>query len=135
MRGALIIRRLRVRGRVGCKPEERAFPQTFTFDLRLTFDPRAAIAHDHVSHAPDYEQVAAIVREQLLQSEWRLLERMLYDVTRALFAVHPAVTTIDVTVEKDILVESATVGATFSMERDELAIEIEDRRDPNGLAR
>ena len=135
MRGALIVRGLRVRGRAGCKPEERAFPQTFTFDVRLSFDPRPAIAHDHVSYAPDYESVAATVRDQLLAGEWRLLERMLYDVVRALFATNESVTAIEITVAKDILVEAGTVGAMLSMERDELAIEIEDRRDADAPRR
>ena len=129
MRSALMVQGLRVRGRAGCHPEERVFPQTFTFDVKLWFDPRPAIAHDHVSYAPDYERVAAVVREQLETHEWHLLERMLYDVTRALFTVSPPVSTIEITVAKDILVEAARVSSFLAMEREELALEIEDRRD------
>lgn len=108
---------LKVRGRAGCKEEERAYPQMFTFDLCLTYDHRAAIEADDVAHAPDYKQVAALVREQLSSQTWRLIERMAFDVGSALLQSHQRVLAVQVDVSKDILPDAAFVRVSVGVTR------------------
>jgi FolB domain-containing protein len=117
---ALILKDLRVRGRAGCTEPERAFPQTFTFDLRIEFDAREAVAKDDVRYAPDYERIAATVRELLAEQEWHLLERMAFEVGRALLATSPSARLVQVVVSKDILENASRVSAALSVDREGL---------------
>jgi dihydroneopterin aldolase len=59
------LRGLRVHGRHGVLPEERALGQWFVVDVVLHLDTRAAAAHDDLSRTVHYgvlaEQVAAVV--------------------------------------------------------------------------
>ena len=108
---------LRVRGRVGCKEPERAHPQMLKIDLRIDYDMRAAIASDDVGDAIDYKQVASCVRELLAAREWRLIEKMAFDIAVSVSGLHPTITTVEVGVTKDVITDVASVTAVVSLDR------------------
>lgn len=113
----LLLKGLRVRGRVGCKDSERAHPQMLQLDLRIAYDMQDAIAHDDVSRALDYKGVAACVRELLASREWHLIETLAHDVATAVRALSARVSCVEATVTKDVIADVSSVSVVVAVGR------------------
>jgi dihydroneopterin aldolase len=111
----LLLKGLRVRGRVGCKDDERAYPQMLHMDLGIHFDMRDAIESDDVSNAIDYKAVAATVRELLRSREWHLIETMAHDVATAVRKLSERISRVEITVTKDIMVDVGSVSVVHEV--------------------
>ena len=105
----LVLKGLRVRGRVGCKDSERAHPQMLRVDLCIDYDMREAIAHDDVGRAIDYKAVAARVREQVGSREWKLLETLTHDLAGFIRTTSPKISRVEASVTKDVIPDVASV--------------------------
>jgi dihydroneopterin aldolase len=111
----LLLRGLRVRARVGCKDDERAYPQMLHMDLGIHFDMRDAIQSDDVADAIDYKAVAATVRELARSREWHLLETMAHDVGTAVRKLSERISRVEITVTKDIMVDVGSVSVVHAV--------------------
>jgi dihydroneopterin aldolase len=100
---------LRVRARVGCQDSERAYPQMLKMDLRIHYDMRKAIASDSITDSVDYRQVAACIRELLGSREWKLIETLANDIGQAVRRQSDAITGVEVTLFKDVIVDAESV--------------------------
>jgi dihydroneopterin aldolase len=60
--------------RLGCTPEERAFPQRVELDVELELDLREPGASDDLSKTADYARVAALLKTSLENEPFRLAE-------------------------------------------------------------
>lgn len=112
----LLVNKLRVRGRVGCKDSERAHPQMLAFDVRIDYDMRAAISSDDVSKSIDYKDVAARVRELLAVRQWHLIETLAHDLALHLRSLSSTISRIEVTVTKDIMADATSVAVQVALE-------------------
>jgi dihydroneopterin aldolase len=80
-------------------------------DLRIDYDMRAAIASDDVADAIDYKQVASCVRELLIAREWRLIEKLAFDIAVSVRGLHATISSVEVGVTKDVIADVASVAA------------------------
>lgn len=113
----LTITGLRHTVRLGCQPEERAFPQVVTTDLEIETDMRRCIETDELVDAVDYEAVANAVIALSREGEWKLIERLAHDIGTHVLAMAPLAGAIEVRVTKIILPQAAGVAATVRVTR------------------
>ncbi len=69
----------------GVLPEEQARRQPFLFDLDLYLDLSAAGATDDLSKTADYGQIIDVLRAELAEERFQLLERMSARVAELIF--------------------------------------------------
>jgi 7,8-dihydroneopterin aldolase/epimerase/oxygenase len=105
----LVLKGLRVRGRVGCKDSERAHPQMLRVDLSIDYDMREAIASDDVASAVDYKEVAAQVREHVGSREWKLIETLTHELANRVRAGNSRIERVEASVTKDVIPDVASV--------------------------
>ena len=87
--GTIEIRGLRCRGRQGVTDEERAVDHGYLVDVAVRTDIDRAIAADDVSAATDISALASAVRAAVAARPRALVERITYDVARALLDGFP----------------------------------------------
>jgi len=112
----LMLKGLRVRGRVGCKDSERAHPQMLRIDLTIDYDMREAIASDDVMMGVDYKAIAARVREQVGSREWKLLEKLTHDLASNIRDASPKIMRVEAAVTKDVIPDVASVTVVVAAE-------------------
>lgn len=98
--GVIEIRGLRCRGRQGTTDEERAVEHDYLVDVAVRADIVAAVERDDVAFATDISAIAATVRASIADRPRALVERMSFDVARALLDGFPSVTEARVRVTK-----------------------------------
>lgn len=111
--GTLKVHGIRQPVRIGCYESERAYPQMLRFDLTLDLDVSAAIASDSINDTVDYLAIAQAVDNFCREGEWKLIESCANDVGTELLRAFPQVTSILVTLHKNVITTSQ--GATFSI--------------------
>jgi dihydroneopterin aldolase len=67
---------LRVEGRIGVTPEERAQPQALIVDVDMEVDLRTAGQSDDLADTIDYSEVAERIEQIVSGTEMRLLEHV-----------------------------------------------------------
>ncbi len=72
--------------RVGCTPEERAFPQRLLLDVVLELPLAAAGRSDEMKHTVDYAAFLYRVKESLEGKSYRLIETIAEDAARLALA-------------------------------------------------
>lgn len=107
MNNRILIRGLRLTGRIGVPDEERATPQTLR--AHLTLEVAHFPADDEISGTVDYKAVADSIVELAGQGERRLIETLANDIA-ALVLDHFPVLKVTVELEKFILPETDWVG-------------------------
>lgn len=112
------VRALKARARLGCTPEERAYPQTVVVDLVLRLTPAAMVSttSDELGDTVDYMAVAAVVEATCRDGEWRLLEKMCRDIGVAVRQLSPLVRSVDVAVRKNVLPHADGVVCELTVE-------------------
>lgn len=100
MPGRVIIRGLRCRGRQGSTPADQQQAHDYLVDVALSVDIADAVTEDHLAAALDIAEVASCVRHEVAGRPRALLERMTFDVARALLQRFDRVTEVRVRIEK-----------------------------------
>ena len=100
MEGTIEIKALRCRGRQGVTPEERARQQDYLVDVIVRTDLADAVRADDLASALDISMLAKVVREAVAERPRTLVERITFDVARAVLARFPAVSEARVRVIK-----------------------------------
>lgn len=91
MEGAVEIRGLRCRGRQGTTADERAREQDYLVDIVVHTDLEAAVRTDDLASALDISTLAKVVRDAVAERPRALVERITFDVARAVLGRFPAV--------------------------------------------
>ena len=104
--------------RLGCTTEERAFPQVVAITIELDVDADESCRSDRVSDTVDYVDVVAAVERLAAESEWKLLEKMSYDIAAEILAAFTLVERARVTSRKRILPQVSGITATVELDRD-----------------
>jgi dihydroneopterin aldolase len=94
------LRGLRMTGRVGVLPAERAADQPLEIDLDLVVDLAAAGASDALADTVDYGAVCDAVVAAVRAGHVDLLERLASRIADTVLAVDPAIAAVDVAVRK-----------------------------------
>ncbi|MEQ8276068.1 MAG: dihydroneopterin aldolase [Deltaproteobacteria bacterium] len=113
----LSIQGLRHAVRLGCQPEERSFPQVVTTDLEIETDMTKCIETDELSDAVDYEAVANAITRLSGDGEWKLIEKLAYDIGQHVLDIAPLADAVQVRVTKVILPQANGVAATVRVTR------------------
>ncbi len=100
MEGTIEIKALRCRGQQGTTPEERARQQEYLVDIVVRTDLADAARTDDLASALDISLLAKVVREAVADRPRALVERITFDVARAVLARFPAVSETRVRVLK-----------------------------------
>jgi dihydroneopterin aldolase len=100
LRGRILIRGLRCRGRQGPTAADQQQAHDYLVDVALSVDISDAVAKDDLATALDISEVAACVRDEVARRPRVLLERMTADVARALLNRFDRVSEVRVKVEK-----------------------------------
>jgi 7,8-dihydroneopterin aldolase/epimerase/oxygenase len=98
--GTIEIRALRCRGRQGTTADERAREQEYLVDVAVRTDLADAVRADDLASALDISLLATVVREAVAERPRALVERIAFDVARAVLARFPAVSEARVRVLK-----------------------------------
>ena len=104
---------LKERTRLGCTVDERAYPQTIAFNIELRLHPTEAIRSDELDDTVDYMAVAETVRVLCREGEWKLLEKMCFDIGHEIKKLSPVVAAVTVSARKNILANGE--GITFEL--------------------
>ncbi len=94
------LRGLRVLGRVGILPTERAQDQPLEIDLDLEVDLAAAGASDSLDDTVDYGRVCDAAVAAVRDGHVDLLERLATKVADAALGLDPRITSVDVALRK-----------------------------------
>jgi dihydroneopterin aldolase len=100
MEGTIEIKALRCRGRQGTTPDERARQQDYLVDVIVRTDLADAVRADDLASALDISLLAKVVREAVAERPRALVERITFDVARAVLARFPVVSETRVRVLK-----------------------------------
>jgi 7,8-dihydroneopterin aldolase/epimerase/oxygenase len=95
----IILNNMVFRGRHGVHPAERELGQRFEVDIELGLDLSQAMASDQLRDTVDYSRAYAIVREEVEEHRYQLIEALAGAIIRRLFA-ELAVTSVLVRVRK-----------------------------------
>jgi phosphoglycolate phosphatase len=106
---------LEVQARIGVPDEERAEPQKLIIDVVMESDFRGI--GDDIARTTDYAAVAAWVREECGQREWRLLETLAEDLAASLLKEFPRVRAVTLQVRKFVLPQTRDVSVTLRREQ------------------
>jgi dihydroneopterin aldolase len=117
------IRGLRLRGRHGVTPEERATEQPFVVSLAARIDTRQAARTDDLAATLDYEEAVRVVSKIVTGESYALLETLADRIARAILT-HPRVL--------DVWVRVAKPQAPLPEEVEEVAVEVSRSRDDLG---
>jgi dihydroneopterin aldolase len=107
---------LEVQYHVGVSDEERAKPQRLLITVDMNFDFSSAAASDRITKTIDYYAVAKHIIEFGQGRSWKLIEKVVKDVTDLVIEeFQPASTTV--TVKKFAIPQAAYVAVTLSKQR------------------
>ena len=95
----IILKDLVFRGHHGVHPAERELGQRFDVDIELTLDLGRAMASDALQDTVDYSRAYAVVRQEVEEQRYQLLEGLAGAIVRRLLAELP-VTAVLVRVRK-----------------------------------
>jgi dihydroneopterin aldolase len=85
----IILRNMVFRGRHGVHPAERELGQRFEVDVELGLDLARAMDSDALQDSVDYSRAFAIVREEVEEHQYQLLEGLGGAIVRRLMAELP----------------------------------------------
>ena len=88
---------------MGCTEAERAYPQTLTFNIDLQLQSTECVRTDDLTETVDYMAVAGCLRTVCGEGEWKLLEKLCFDVATELKRLSPLVEGATVSARKNIL--------------------------------
>ena len=113
----IILHNMVFRGRHGVHPAERELGQRFEIDVELGLDLSRAIASDALTDTVDYSRLHAIVREEVEEQQYQLIETLAGTLVRRLLAELP-VTSVLVRVRKPQVPLNGMLGfAAVEMQR------------------
>jgi dihydroneopterin aldolase len=115
----IILHNMVFRGRHGVHPAERELGQRFEVDVELSLDVGRAMDSDALQDTVDYSRAYAIVREEIEDHHYQLLEALTGAMVRRLLAELP-VTSVLVRVRKPQVPLNGILSYT--------AVEIQRRR-------
>jgi dihydroneopterin aldolase len=114
------IRGLKVRGKHGVTPEERANDQPIVVSLAARIDTRQASRFDDIGSTLDYEEAVMIVSKIVGGESFQLIETLADRIARALLANHRVL---------DVWVRVSKPEVQLGEDVDEVAVEISRSRD------
>jgi 7,8-dihydroneopterin aldolase/epimerase/oxygenase len=114
------VRGLKLRGKHGVTPEERAHDQPIVVSLAARLDTRQASRFDDLEATLDYEEAVMIVSKIVGGESFQLLETLADRIARALLGNHRVL---------DVWVRVAKPEVKVGEEVDEVAVEVSRSRD------
>ena len=114
---SLMLHEIRQRVRIGCTPEERAWPQICSFNIELHFDMNTCALSDELSHTIDYMQVLTLLSDLAAEREWRLIESMNASICALLLERFYILQRVSVSVRKVIAENSSGVSCYYQLDR------------------
>jgi FolB domain-containing protein len=106
----IIIDSLKVKCIVGVKPEERQTPQEVSINLKLVLDLTNAISSDDIEDTVDYDDLTRQVVRFVEQSDFKLLEKLAYEVA-SLAKEQTRAAEVTVLVKKPAAIKNARYAA------------------------
>ncbi len=106
---------------IGVHDWERRVRQPLLFDIEIDFDNHKPGASDALAHTIDYAAVCVLVRQQVEDSAYALLEALIEAVAGRLLDTFPAATAVGLRVHKPVAARAlgcADVGIRIRRERD-----------------
>jgi 7,8-dihydroneopterin aldolase/epimerase/oxygenase len=90
----IILHNMVFRGRHGVHPAERELGQRFEVDVELGFDLSRAMVSDALQDTVDYSRVYTIVREEVEEHHYQLVEALAGAIVRHLLAELPIISVL-----------------------------------------
>jgi dihydroneopterin aldolase len=84
----------------GVMAEEKVLGQRFVVSLELTLDLKAAGRSDRVADTVSYAEVYEEVRRVVAENTFDLIEKLAFEIGKAVLTNHPGVEALEVKVEK-----------------------------------
>lgn len=107
---------LEVQWHVGVSDEERAKPQRLLITVDMAFDFSSAAATDRITKTIDYHAVAKHIMEFGQDRSWKLIEKVVKDVTDQVVEEFQPISTT-VTIKKFALPQAAYVSVSLTKQR------------------
>jgi 7,8-dihydroneopterin aldolase/epimerase/oxygenase len=90
----IILHSMVFRGRHGVHPAERELGQRFEVDVELGFELTRAMVSDALRDSVDYSRAFALVREEVEEHQYQLIEGLAGAIVRRLMAELPIVSVL-----------------------------------------
>jgi 7,8-dihydroneopterin aldolase/epimerase/oxygenase len=91
----------RTSARLGWSKEERTYPQMIMLNLILTMKVGDVAKTDHIHDTIDYDSILETIESHTSVGEWRLLEKMVYDLATLIIERFPNVQIATVSIKKN----------------------------------
>ncbi len=101
---SLKINAIKTSVRLGVSDEERSKPQAVLIDVKIKLKDEKSLTSDLVSDSVDYAEVVQRVEAFCGNGEWRLAEKLAYDLARNLLEYSEKISKIGLAVRKSVLV-------------------------------
>jgi dihydroneopterin aldolase len=99
---SLFVRGIQQKFRIGCTADERAWPQLLSVDIKIVFDMKQSFTSDELSTTIDYVAMISLVESLALENEWKLVEKLSYDIGQSILTRWSLVSMVTVSVAKRI---------------------------------
>ncbi|MCB0329111.1 MAG: dihydroneopterin aldolase [Bdellovibrionales bacterium] len=108
------IEELQVSVRLGCTPEERAYPQIVRLDIQLLLNDPSSMRSDNLNDTVDYMSVLSAIEKVTAEGEFSLLEHLVYTLGTAILSLSPRLDAVTIAAQKRI--SPLAKGISFSAE-------------------
>lgn len=113
----LILEGLRHPVKLGCSAEERAYPQLVTFDIEMIVDVSSCVVTDDLTQTVCYMEVRDAIDRLSRECEWKLIEKMTWDIGGELLAAFRQIEQVTVTTRKYIIPNASSVTCRLTRPR------------------
>lgn len=96
----IIIKNLEIYAKHGVFPEENVLGQKFVISAVLHTSTRKAGLTDELEYSVNYGEVSHFIKEYVESHTWKLLEKIVEELAKALLLRYPLVKQVDLTVQK-----------------------------------
>lgn len=114
---ALLLNDLRVTCIIGDLPHERTTPQELSLDMEIYCDTRLAATTDALHDTINYVSVIDAVRQALIATQCKMIERAAQVAIDAAFATDERITAITITLRKPHAIEGVIAGIRIHRQR------------------
>lgn len=98
--GKIILKGLEFRGRHGCFPEEKIYPQVFGIDGELYLNLEKAMDTDDLTATVNYGEVFEIIKFQVENNCYNLIEKLGREIIKDIFNHSPYIEEINLLIKK-----------------------------------
>ncbi len=115
----IFINNFRQEVKIGVTEQERAFPQIISLNIELAGDFARAIATDDLSLTIDYTEVCQKITSYLINREWQLMEKFVYQLAVFISDLNPLIESVELKACKNVMTQVDSISVSYRFNKNE----------------